>query len=490
MRLHKDWKLVDVYADEGISGTNTMKREDFKRMIRDCEKGRIDMIITKSISRFARNTLDCLNYIRKLKDMGVGVYFEKENINTMDAKGEILITIMASIAQQESQSISQNTQMGIRYRFKQGISRSMNNNFLGFRTGPDGKMVIEREGADAVRMIYRLFLDGFSPRMIAVKMEEAGLKTGKNGSRWYESTVRGILENEKYMGDTVLQKYYTADFLTKRVVKNRGQLPQYYVENDHDPIVPKEVYLEVQGELLRRSSLRRLHGKLDGYGSRIAFTGRLINGEKGTRYRRYHRKNGETDWREIGVRGSQPLDEEALHRAVIEAFNLLPPQKQTLTDKQKQIRKENIAYIDKVRKECEQEETSIQLEMELFTMHGDEKESDQTVAEEFRQRLDQLKEKRNNLMAERAEYTKQEIHIRNLLDLIRKIQRKEEERKTYADFCDNYDEFFERTSMETQNGPVEEFKEDQVIRYINSILVWGEQIEVRFKAGVSVKVAM
>lgn len=247
-----DWEFAGIYADDGISGTNTKKREEFNRMIDDCKAGNIDMIITKSISRFARNTLDCLKYIRQLKDMNIPVLFEKESINTMDAKGEVLITIMASLAQQESQSLSQNVKMGLQYRYQQGKVQINHNRFLGYTKDADGNLVIDPEQAETVKRIYREYLEGLSMDKIAAGLERDGILTGAGGKKWHTSTINKILRNEKYIGDALLQKTYTTDFLNKTRVKNNGLVPQYYVEGDHEAIIPKDIYLQVQEELVRR----------------------------------------------------------------------------------------------------------------------------------------------------------------------------------------------------------------------------------------------
>ena len=197
-------------------------------MIDDCKAGNIDMIITKSISRFARNTLDCLKYIRQLKDMNIPVLFEKESINTMDAKGEVLITIMASLAQQESQSLSQNVKLGLQYRYQQGKVQINHNRFLGYTKDADGNLIIDPEQAEIVKRIYREYLEGISMDKIAAGLERDGILTGAGGKRWHTSTINKILRNEKYIGDALLQKTYTTDFLNKTRVKNNGLVPQYY----------------------------------------------------------------------------------------------------------------------------------------------------------------------------------------------------------------------------------------------------------------------
>ena len=224
-------------------------------MIDDCKAGKIDMVITKSISRFARNTLDCLKYIIELKDMNIPVIFEKESINTMDAKGEILITIMASLAQQESQSLSQNVKMGIQFRYQQGKVQINHNRFLGYTKDADGNLVIDPEQAEIVKRIYREYLEGLSMDKIAAGLERDGILTGAGKSKWHTSTINKILRNEKYIGDALLQKTYTTDFLNKTRVKNNGLMPQYYVEGNHEAIIPKEIYLQVQKALLQLQPL-------------------------------------------------------------------------------------------------------------------------------------------------------------------------------------------------------------------------------------------
>ena len=246
------WEMAGVYADDGISGTDTRHREEFNRMIDDAMAGRIDMIVSKSISRFARNTLDCLRYIRILKDKNIPVFFEKENINTMNATSEVLLTIMASLAQQESQSLSQNVKLGLQYRYQQGKVQVNHNWFLGYTKDENGQLIIDPEQAEVVRRIYREYLEGASMTQIARGLEGDGILTGAGRTKWYNSTVNKILKNEKYYGDALLQKTYTTDFLTKTRVKNEGIVPQYYVQGSHEPIISNEMFLLVQEEIARR----------------------------------------------------------------------------------------------------------------------------------------------------------------------------------------------------------------------------------------------
>ncbi|MDL2292564.1 recombinase family protein [Acholeplasma sp. OttesenSCG-928-E16] len=264
------WEYVKVYADEGITGTNTKNRQSFKEMINDALEGKIDLIITKSISRFARNTLDTISYVRKLKAKGIEVYFEKENLWSLDDKTEFLLTIMASMAQEESRSISQNVTLGKRWGMQEGKVSFAYKNFLGYKK-VDGKIVIDEDQAVIVRLIYRQFLiDGKTCSGIASFLKEHNIKTpsGKN-CNWTKNTVDSILTNEKYKGDALLQKKYTADYLEHRVVKNEGQLPQYYVENNHPAIIDREDWEQVQTEMKRRAILGASYSSANVFASKI-----------------------------------------------------------------------------------------------------------------------------------------------------------------------------------------------------------------------------
>lgn len=231
--------FAGVYTDEGISGLNTRHGEGFKRMLADALAGNIDLIVTKSVSRFARNTVDSLTTIRDLKSHGVEVYFEKENIWTFDGKGELLISIMSSLAQEESRSISDNVTWGQRKRFADGKVNMPYGQFLGYRKGPDGLPEINPEEAETVRFIYRLFMGGKTVNAIAKILTEAGVPTPRKKARWQDKTVESILTNEKYSGDAVLQKSFTVDFLSKKMKKNAGEVPQYIVTDSHPGIIDK-----------------------------------------------------------------------------------------------------------------------------------------------------------------------------------------------------------------------------------------------------------
>jgi len=271
-----DWTYVDVYSDEGISGTSMKHRDGFNRMIKDALDGKIDLILTKSISRFARNTVDTLTTVRKLKEKGIEVFFEKENIYTLDSKGELLITIMSSIAQEESRSISENVTWGKRKQFSDGRFILPYKRFLGYEKGEDGfPKIVEKEAA-IVRRIYQLYLEGATAATVARILTEDGVAPpGHDGTRWYRSTVNSILKNEKYKGDALLQKYYTVDFLTKKRKTNNGEVAQFYVTGSHAPIISPEVFDLVQFEIDRRKHCGQK------YGSMHLFSSRIVCGECG-----------------------------------------------------------------------------------------------------------------------------------------------------------------------------------------------------------------
>ena len=264
-----DWEFVKVYTDEGISGTGIKKRIGFQNMIEDALAGKIDLIITKSVSRFARNTVDSLTTIRKLKENGVECYFEKENIWTFDGKGELLITIMSSLAQEESRSISENCTWGQRKRFADGKVTVPFKHFLGYDKGPHGELIINKDEAEIIKRIYRLFMQGMTYNGIAKLLTADGVKTPGGKDTWYTSTIKSILSNEKYRGDGHLQKSFTVDYLTKKKKVNEGEIPQYYVEGDHEAIIPPEIFDMVQREIAERRKCHNYHSGIHLFSSKI-----------------------------------------------------------------------------------------------------------------------------------------------------------------------------------------------------------------------------
>ena len=269
IRSHSDWDFVGLYADEGISGLNTKRRDGFNAMIADALAGKISLIVTKSVSRFARNTVDSLTTIRQLKAHGIEVFFEKENIWTFDSKGELLITLMSSLAQEESRSISENVTWGQRKRMQDGKVSFAYSRFLGYRKGADGLPEIIPEEAEVVRRIYRDFIAGKTVDGIAKQLTREGIPTPAGREKWQKKTVESILLNEKYKGEALLQKVFTVDFLTKKVKKNEGEVPQYYVKNSHPGIINPEEWQLVQDEMKRRKSKEGYHHGLSPFAGKI-----------------------------------------------------------------------------------------------------------------------------------------------------------------------------------------------------------------------------
>ncbi|MBD5129140.1 MAG: recombinase family protein [Ruminococcaceae bacterium] len=287
IRNDPDWEFAGVYSDEGISGTSEKRRKGFARMLEDCEQGKIDIILTKSISRFARNTVTLLETVRHLKSIGVEVRFERENLSTFDASGELMLTVLTSFAQEESRSTSENVKWGIRRGFEAG---QMNAFVLyGYRS-VNGKLQVVPEEAAVVRLIFENYLNGFTAAKTEKQLEEMGVKSYR-GKHFSKDAIRKILKQEKYTGNAMLQKYYIENHITHRKRKNRGELPRYFVENSHEPIISVEIFERVQQEIKRR---RELGIFASGAVETSCFTSKIRCGLCGKNYRRHKRtsKNG------------------------------------------------------------------------------------------------------------------------------------------------------------------------------------------------------
>lgn len=332
----ESWTLAGVFADEGISGTQAKKRPEFLKMIRQCKKGKIDLILTKSISRFARNTVDCLEYVRQLKELGIGVIFEKENINTLTMTSEFMIALYGSFAQAESESISKNVAWGKEKAYREGKVNFQYTHLLGYKKGEDGNPEIVPEEAETVQLIYKLFLDGYSLKSICTVLESKGKLTAHRKTSWVQGNVRSILENEKYVGDALLCKTYTVDCISKKVQKNHGERPMYLISNHHEPIIDRDTFNRVQMELARRKSKRKISDKTKTaqgkYTSKYALSELLICGKCGTPYRRTtwaSRGKKQIVWRCISrlehgkqyCPDSPTLKEELLQTAILKAVN-------------------------------------------------------------------------------------------------------------------------------------------------------------------------
>ena len=460
---NQDWELAGIYADDGITGTNTKKREEFNRMIMDCLEGKIDMVITKSISRFARNTLDCLKYIRQLKDKNIPVLFEKENINSMDSKGEVMLTIMASLAQQESQSLSQNVKLGIQYRYQQGEIQINHNRFLGYTKDENKRLVIDPVEAKVVKRIFREYLEGASLLQIARGLEAEAILTAANKRKWRQETLKSILQNEKYIGDALLQKTYTVDFLTKKRVANNGIVPQYYVENNHEPIIPREIFMQVQEEMSRRTNL---HSGRDGkkriYSGKYALSGIVYCG-CGEIYRRIHWNNRGCKsivWRcvsrleEKGSKCSSPtVHEETLQKAVIKAINQVLGSREEFLS----ILQENIA-----------------------TVVGEEYDKNTTYIDG---KLEELQQEILHLAISKADYNAVADEIHRLREMKQNVQSANAERQGKRQRIAEMEEF-----LSSQECRMEEYDEQLVRKLIEKITVYEDKMTIELKSSVEIDV--
>lgn len=341
-----EWTMAGIFADEGITGTSTKKRDDFNRMIRRCRQKKIDLILTKSMSRFARNTLDSLKYIRALKELGIGIIFEKENINTLEMDTELIITFMSAFAQSESESISANVRWGKRQAMKEGKTSVNFKKLYGYFLDSEGNPRVDSDKAEVIRGIFNRYLQGASLRMIRQELEAAGIPNPAGSEKWGIDQIRSILSNEKYCGDVLMQKTFIQDCISKKVVKNTGQLPMYLIQNNHPAIVSREVYQAVQAEKARRSATASPSTKTSStgrtcYASKFALSERLVCGECGTLYRRCTwKRNGKTRivWRcvsrlDYGTKychQSPTMDEEPLQRAILTAISSVMASKEKI----------------------------------------------------------------------------------------------------------------------------------------------------------------
>lgn len=332
----KDWEFAGLYADEGISGTRADKRPQFKKMINDCLSGKIDYIITKSVSRFARNTVDCLDHVRILKAKGIGVFFEEQNIDTLKIDSELYLVIYAGFAQSESESMSKNITWTFRKKFENGNSVFMYKKLLGYKKGEDGMPEIVPEEAALVKRVYNMYLAGETPRRISAAMKAEKIEIPGKSLSFSESMISGILTNEKYCGDSVLQKTVTIDCISKTRRKNTGEAPMYYVQNSHPAIISREVFHKTQEELMRRKTRTPQSSKSSitatGKYSRFALTDVLVCAECGSRYKRVTwTASGQKKivWRCINrldygkkyCKTSPTVDEIKLHSAIMRALN-------------------------------------------------------------------------------------------------------------------------------------------------------------------------
>lgn len=478
---NKEWTMAGIFADEGITGTSARKRPEFLRMIRQCKQGKIDIVLTKSISRFARNTVDCLNYVRALKELGIAVIFEKENMNTLEIDSEILITMLGAFAQSESESISANVRWGIRQAMKEGKATIQYKYLYGYRKGDDGKPEIIPDQAEVVRKIYDLFLSGTPVRGIQEYLNENAVPNINSEPKWARSAIDSILTNEKYCGDVLLQKTYIDDCINKKVKKNTGQLPMYLVQNHHEGIISRETFDAAQAELAHRSAGKSPSKKnaptgRSRYNSKYALSDRLYCGECGTRYQRCTWRNRDGSkrivWRCVSrvdygskyCHDSPTLDEEPLHRAILAAIN------STVRDK------DSIVYNLKAA-----------MEKELAPAAGQ-----QLSLSEIDSQLEQLNTEFSKVLAEASESGNQAAYSDRFRDIMQhqtelKAQRNEIQRMlaesgkaaAHIEQC--------RQAAETTPSAITEWDEALIRQVVESVTVeTGREIIVALKSGASI----
>ena len=434
-----DWVFVGMYADEGVTGTSTKARSGFKKMIEDALDGKIDLIITKSVSRFARNTVDSLTTVRKLKENGIEIYFEKENIWTLDAKGELLITIMSSLAQEESRSISENTTWGTRKKMADGKFTLAYSHFLGYDKGENGGLVVNEEQAKTVRLIYRLFLDGYSYKRIADELSSRGILSPMGKERWSHGTIVSILSNEKYKGDALLQKTYVSDFLTKTTKKNNGEIPQYYVENDHEAIIEPRVFDLVQVEMERRS---KMPGKYSGIG---LFSSKIKCGCCGAWYgsRVWH---SNSKYRKVIYRCGHKykndekcttphLTEEEIKSIFIKAVNALISNRQSVLE-DAAVMRDKLCDTRHLEKERSRIESELEVIVDLIERHVKANASSALDQDEYRVRYEEYT---NRYKETKAEYDEVEEKITARQSRAVVIDNFISEMGRYTEFIDEFD---------------------------------------------------
>ena len=442
IQSNPEWKLVEIFADEGKSGVMTRKRDEFKRMIEMCRAGKIDRILTKSISRFARNLVDCIGYIRELKSLGVSVFFEKENIDTSKMTSEMIVAMYGVFAQAESESHSENVKLGKRYGYKIGRVPMMYNVILGYRRGPDGEPEIVPEEAEIVKLIFRKFVDGMSYGAIAKYLKEKGIKTKQGKDEWSTSVIMNILTNEKFKGDVLVQKSYVVDLFEKKSAKNTGELPMYYIKNHHIPIIPPEMFDMVQVELARRNSLKANSDKnismKSKFSSIYALTGLVVCGECGSKYRRTTwSRNGKKRvvWRCISrldygtkyCKDSPTIEEEKIQNAVVAAINTMLDGKEKI----KSLLNGSIAEIlmaPDVEKEILGLNDTIRLKneeiVEIIKKGVENREDRATISEKCKEKHDEvskLQEQLNSATARRQMENSHTGQLREIYDAIDQI---------------------------------------------------------------------
>lgn len=480
-KIHSEpgWTMAGIFADKGITGTSVKKRDEFNKLIQKCKKGKVDMIITKSIARFARNTLDCLKYTRMLKDLGVDVFFEEQGIHSTQPGAEFYITIYGSIAQSELENISANVRWGKAQSAKEGNVPFHYKNFLGYRKGADGKPEIDPDQAVIVKRIYERFLAGESLATIADALNADGIPTPSGEGKWHRGRISSILTNEKYKGDAILNKTYVVDCLSKKVKVNNGERPKYYVENSHPAIIDSVTFGRVQEEMARRNgkpkvkqkSTKTEQGK---YSSKYALTDLLICGECGTPYRRctwMAKGQKKIVWRcisrlDFGKRychTSPTIEESVLQNAIMNAIMGVAKQSGDVLNLLK-------IHIGMGITDAQTEDNRLDIQIRIAEIDAEFKTMLQTIASDTLDSFDE--EKATRLMNEKSE-------LQSRLELLCKVEDNRENAESRLDeIC--------TILAGLENHPMT--YDDQIVRQIlKSIVVLSkEQIKVVFAGGMEV----
>ena len=477
---NKEWTMAGIFADEGITGTSTKKRTEFLRMIRQCKQKKIDLILTKSIQRFARNTLDCINYTRILRQLGIGVLFEKENINSLPPDSEFMITMYGAMAQSESESISSNIRRGRQMHAKVGTLKIPCHWLYGYKKDADGKFCIVPEQAEVVREIYERYKDGASLRNLKDWLEGNQIKTVLGTADWSISVIKGILTNEKYCGDVLLQKTFCTDVISKKIVKNVGQMAQYYMPDHHEAIVSREQYNAVKAEMARRSALRSpskeaVTGR-SCYTSKYALSDRLFCGECGTLYRRKTRNvkgNIYHEWRcisrlEYGKKychESPTLREIPLQNALLAAIN------SAMSDK--------VALVDRIKNV---------VSLELLPVQG------QTMSlADIERRLTQLDEQFQQLLAEAIDADDKEACNAQFTEILTEQTALKKQKETILQSSTDADHVCTRMkqaeqAIENTAQTITEWIENAVRQIVDRVTVLSaDEVLVRIKGGAEIK---
>ena len=477
---NKEWTMAGIFADEGITGTSTKKRTEFLRMIRQCKQKKIDLILTKSIQRFARNTLDCINYTRILRQLGIGVLFEKENINSLPADSEFMITMYGAMAQSESESISGNIRRGKQMHAKVGTLKVPCHRLYGYKKDADGRFCIVPEQAEVVREIYERYKNGASLRNLKDWLEGNQIKTVLGTADWSVSVIKGILTNEKYCGDVLLQKTFCTDVISKKIVKNVGQMAQYYMPDHHEAIVSREQYNAVKAEMARRSALRSpskqaVTGR-SCYTSKYALSDRIVCGECGTLYRRCtwtSRGRKYPVWRctsrlNYGTKychDSPTIKEEPLQNAILSAINAAMSDKPVLLDRIKNA-----------------------VSLELLPVQG------QTMSlADIERRLAQLDEQFQQLLTEAIDAEDKEACNAQFAEILAEQTSLKKQKETILQSSMDTDRVCTRMkqaeqAIESTASTITEWNENAVRQIVERVTVLSaDEVLVRIKSGAEIK---